>query len=56
MKTIQQIIKEMDPIDIEKAYYAEYPIRLWEINNHKKIFFHSKGLIYKWNRIFHFKI
>ena len=25
MKTIQQIIKEMDPIDIEKAYYAEYP-------------------------------
>ena len=29
MKTIQQIIKEMDPIDIVKAYYAEYPIRLF---------------------------
>lgn len=37
MKTIQQIIKEMDPIDIEKAYYAEYPIRLWEIKNHDEM-------------------
>ena len=37
MKTIQQIIKEMDPIDIVKAYYAEYPIRLWEIKNHDEM-------------------
>lgn len=37
MKTIQQIIKEMDPIDIEKAYYTEYPIRLWEIKNHDEM-------------------
>ncbi len=34
MKTIQEIIKEKDPKEIESAYFYEYPINLWKVKNH----------------------
>lgn len=37
MKTIQQIIKEMDPISIEREFFATYPIRLHQITNHDNL-------------------
>lgn len=32
MKTIQQVIREMDSEKIEKAYFYEFPVELWEID------------------------
>lgn len=37
MKTIQEVIRELDPHDIEMAYFFEYPIELWKIRNHSDL-------------------
>ena len=37
MKTIQQVLIEMDHKAIEKAYSVEYPVELWELNDYEDV-------------------
>ena len=34
MKTIQQILNELGSKAIEKAYFYEHPVKLYEVENH----------------------
>ena len=37
MKTIQEVIKELDPKEIESSYFATHPVNITEIKNYENI-------------------